>query len=158
MAPPSVAPYHGIFSWIAAHAAEEQRQQGALDITPYWRTLKKAVYLTKVSRRRRSTKAEVGERGARCGPERQKLFCDKLRRGSCRNLTLASAVRRETSGLNPVTKGNEQVVVYVVTASTLPASPQPRQLWQSKAQTNTDPARNAKKEARGRFPARFWHG
>ncbi|MCW4019502.1 MAG: MGMT family protein [Candidatus Bathyarchaeota archaeon] len=30
----------GIFSWIAAHAAEEQRQQEASDITPYWRTLK----------------------------------------------------------------------------------------------------------------------
>ncbi|XES78029.1 MAG: hypothetical protein ACBZ72_03925 [Candidatus Bathyarchaeia archaeon] len=30
----------GIFSWIAAHAAEEQRQQGASDVTPYWRTLK----------------------------------------------------------------------------------------------------------------------
>jgi alkylated DNA nucleotide flippase Atl1 len=30
----------GIFSWIAAHAAEEQRQNGALQITPYWRTLK----------------------------------------------------------------------------------------------------------------------
>jgi alkylated DNA nucleotide flippase Atl1 len=30
----------GIFSWVAAHAAEEQRQQGTADITPYWRTLK----------------------------------------------------------------------------------------------------------------------
>lgn len=30
----------GIFAWIAAHAAEEQRQQGKRDITPYWRTLK----------------------------------------------------------------------------------------------------------------------
>jgi alkylated DNA nucleotide flippase Atl1 len=30
----------GIFAWIAAHAAEEQKQQGATDITPYWRTLK----------------------------------------------------------------------------------------------------------------------
>jgi alkylated DNA nucleotide flippase Atl1 len=30
----------GIFSWIAAHAAEEQQQQGIVDITPYWRTLK----------------------------------------------------------------------------------------------------------------------
>lgn len=30
----------GIFSWIAAYAAEEQRQRGATDITPYWRTLK----------------------------------------------------------------------------------------------------------------------
>ena len=33
----------GIFSWIAAHAAEEGRTAGAPDatLTPYWRTLKK---------------------------------------------------------------------------------------------------------------------
>jgi hypothetical protein len=30
----------GIFGWIAANAAEEQRQKGNTDITPYWRTLK----------------------------------------------------------------------------------------------------------------------
>jgi alkylated DNA nucleotide flippase Atl1 len=30
----------GIFASIAAHAAEEQRQSGEKDITPYWRTLK----------------------------------------------------------------------------------------------------------------------
>jgi alkylated DNA nucleotide flippase Atl1 len=30
----------GIFTWIAANAAEEQKQQGKLGITPYWRTLK----------------------------------------------------------------------------------------------------------------------
>ena len=30
----------GIFSWIAAHAAEEQHLKGEVDITPYWRTLK----------------------------------------------------------------------------------------------------------------------
>ncbi len=30
----------GIFGWIAANAAEEQRQQGKKNITPYWRTLK----------------------------------------------------------------------------------------------------------------------
>ncbi len=30
----------GIFAWIAAHAAEEQKQEGKTDITPYWRTLK----------------------------------------------------------------------------------------------------------------------
>ena len=30
----------GIFAWISAHAAEEPKQQGATDITPYWRTLK----------------------------------------------------------------------------------------------------------------------
>ncbi|MFO1512512.1 MAG: MGMT family protein [Verrucomicrobiota bacterium] len=30
----------GIFSWIAAHAAEEAEAEGAKRITPYWRTLK----------------------------------------------------------------------------------------------------------------------
>ncbi len=30
----------GIFSWIAAHAADEAKQQGFKKITPYWRTLK----------------------------------------------------------------------------------------------------------------------
>jgi alkylated DNA nucleotide flippase Atl1 len=28
------------FASIAAHAAEEKRQQGKSDVTPYWRTLK----------------------------------------------------------------------------------------------------------------------
>jgi len=30
----------GIFAWVAANAAEEQRQKGKSNITPYWRTLK----------------------------------------------------------------------------------------------------------------------
>jgi len=30
----------GIFSWIAAHAAEEAANDGAKRVTPYWRTLK----------------------------------------------------------------------------------------------------------------------
>jgi len=30
----------GIFAWIAAHAAEERREKGEKNITPYWRTLK----------------------------------------------------------------------------------------------------------------------
>jgi alkylated DNA nucleotide flippase Atl1 len=30
----------GIFAWVAAHAAEERKQSGEKDITPYWRTLK----------------------------------------------------------------------------------------------------------------------
>jgi len=30
----------GIFAWIAANAAEEQKQKGESDITPYWRVLK----------------------------------------------------------------------------------------------------------------------
>jgi hypothetical protein len=30
----------GIFAWVAANAAEEERAEGRADITPYWRTLK----------------------------------------------------------------------------------------------------------------------
>jgi alkylated DNA nucleotide flippase Atl1 len=30
----------GIFAWVAAGAAEEEREKGKKDITPYWRTLK----------------------------------------------------------------------------------------------------------------------
>ena len=30
----------GIFAWVAANAAEEDRQKGERGITPYWRTLK----------------------------------------------------------------------------------------------------------------------
>jgi len=30
----------GIFAWTAANAAEERKQNGDKDITPYWRTLK----------------------------------------------------------------------------------------------------------------------
>ncbi len=30
----------GIFAWVSAHAAEEQRQEGEKDTTSYWRTLK----------------------------------------------------------------------------------------------------------------------
>jgi alkylated DNA nucleotide flippase Atl1 len=35
----------GIFAWIAAYAAEERRQQGDKDVTPYWRTLKTGGFL-----------------------------------------------------------------------------------------------------------------
>ena len=31
----------GIFAWIAANAAEEERERGVKNVTPYWRTLKK---------------------------------------------------------------------------------------------------------------------
>ncbi len=30
----------GIFAWVAANAAEELKQEGKTDVTPYWRTLK----------------------------------------------------------------------------------------------------------------------
>ena len=35
----------GIFAWISANAAEEQKQQGTVDVTPYWRTLKTGGFL-----------------------------------------------------------------------------------------------------------------
>jgi alkylated DNA nucleotide flippase Atl1 len=35
----------GIFAWISAHAAEEQKRQGTADVTPYWRTLKTGGFL-----------------------------------------------------------------------------------------------------------------
>ena len=30
----------GIFAWVAAHAANEDEEDGVEEITPYWRTLK----------------------------------------------------------------------------------------------------------------------
>jgi len=30
----------GIFAWVAANAAEEERKEGKKDVTPYWRILK----------------------------------------------------------------------------------------------------------------------
>lgn len=35
----------GIFAWIAAYAAEEQKQEGKQDFTPFWRTLKTGGFL-----------------------------------------------------------------------------------------------------------------
>ena len=35
----------GLFAWVSAFAAEEQKQQGTTDITPYWRTLKTGGFL-----------------------------------------------------------------------------------------------------------------
>jgi alkylated DNA nucleotide flippase Atl1 len=35
----------GIFAWISANVAEEQKQQGVADVTPYWRTLKTGGFL-----------------------------------------------------------------------------------------------------------------
>lgn len=64
----------GIFSWIAAHAAEESRAVGATDITPYWRTLKaegeiNPKYPGGIAAQRTLLEAEghrVVERGKRC--------------------------------------------------------------------------------------------
>lgn len=61
----------GIFAWIAAHAAEEERAAGGKDVTPYWRTLKtggvlNAKYPGGIAGQRRLLEAE-GHRIARRG-------------------------------------------------------------------------------------------
>ena len=63
----------GIFAWIAAHAAEEARAEGASDVTPYWRTLKtggviNAKYPGGVAAQARALRAE-GHRVVRKGRE-----------------------------------------------------------------------------------------
>jgi hypothetical protein len=35
----------GIFAWVSANAAEEQKREGKVAITPYWRTLKTGGFL-----------------------------------------------------------------------------------------------------------------
>jgi len=63
----------GIFSWIAAHAADEAAQEGAKQITPYWRTLKSGGELNPkypggipgLSKRLRSEGHTVVQRGKR---------------------------------------------------------------------------------------------
>ena len=63
----------GIFSWIAAHAAEEAAAAGRKCITPYWRTLKTGGELnpkypggvTELARRLRAEGHEVVQKGKR---------------------------------------------------------------------------------------------
>jgi hypothetical protein len=63
----------GIFSWIAAHAADEAASEGAKKITPYWRTLKSGGELNpkypggvaELTRRLRSEGHKVIQRGKR---------------------------------------------------------------------------------------------
>jgi alkylated DNA nucleotide flippase Atl1 len=63
----------GIFAWIAAHAAEEERANGRADATPWWRTLKtggvlNAKYPGGLAEQKRRLVAE-GHRVARKGRE-----------------------------------------------------------------------------------------
>lgn len=54
----------GIFAWIAANAAEEERRKGREDITPYWRTLKSnGVINEKYPRGARAQKKLLKEEG-----------------------------------------------------------------------------------------------
>jgi hypothetical protein len=63
----------GIFSWIAAHAANETAQEGGKRITPYWRTLKTGGELNpkypggirEISKRLRSEGHKIVWRGKR---------------------------------------------------------------------------------------------
>jgi hypothetical protein len=64
----------GIFSWIAAHAADESAREGAKRITPYWRTLKSGGELNPkypggipvLKRQLRGEGHTVVQRGKRC--------------------------------------------------------------------------------------------
>ncbi|MDH5376463.1 MAG: MGMT family protein [Candidatus Bathyarchaeota archaeon] len=56
----------GIFAWVAANAADEQREEGVKDVTPYWRTLKTGgvineKYLGGVERQRKLLEKEGHE-------------------------------------------------------------------------------------------------
>ena len=63
----------GIFSWIAAHAAEEAAAAGSKRVTPYWRTLKNGGELNpkypggveQISRRLLAEGHELAHRGKR---------------------------------------------------------------------------------------------
>ena len=69
----------GIFAWIAANAAEEQKQKGKEKITPYWRTLKTGGFLNEkypggVTVQKRLPRT----RRARSYPKRQEVRCSRL--------------------------------------------------------------------------------
>ena len=73
----------GIFAWIAAHAAEDDRKAKRRGATPYWRTLKSGGYLEReVSRRRPGPQGEARGRRARYHPARA-----EARRGGLRALS-----------------------------------------------------------------------
>ena len=63
----------GIFSWIAAHAADESAREGLKRITPYWRTLKTGGEvnpkypggIAELSKRLRSEGHKIVQRGKR---------------------------------------------------------------------------------------------
>lgn len=61
----------GIFAWIAANAAEEERERGKVRITPYWRTLKSGSLLNPRypggEKRQRRLLEQEGHRVARKG-------------------------------------------------------------------------------------------
>lgn len=53
----------GIFAWVAAHAAEERKQRGEKDITPYWHTLKTGGVLNEKYPSGAEAQKELLERG-----------------------------------------------------------------------------------------------
>ncbi|MGI8604172.1 MAG: MGMT family protein [Verrucomicrobiales bacterium] len=72
----------GIFAWIAAHAAEEARDAGEKEITPWWRTLKNGGQLNPkfpggIAKQKELLEAEghlVVQKG-------QRFFCEARPRG-----------------------------------------------------------------------------
>ncbi len=63
----------GIFAWVAAHAAEEEAEQGKKRITPYWRTLKSEGELNeKYPGGVKAQAAHLREEGLHIGPGRGK--------------------------------------------------------------------------------------
>ena len=66
----------GIFASIAAHAAEEERQQGKSGITPYWRTLRTGGLINeKYPGGLDLQKAAFGIGRSRSASKRQKILC-----------------------------------------------------------------------------------
>ena len=64
----------GIFAWVAANAAEEQRQQGKKDITPYWRTPKtNGVVNRKYPREQKPRRNPLKEKGTRSSRKERNL-------------------------------------------------------------------------------------
>ena len=65
----------GIFAWIAANAAEERKQKGEKDITPYWRTLKTGGVINEKYPGGVDAQQKLLEKEGQSGSKRQKICC-----------------------------------------------------------------------------------
>ena len=71
----------GIFAWIAAHAAEEEANDGRKRITPYWRTLKTGGILNeKYPGGIKAQREKLQSEGHRILKKRGKYIVENLRR------------------------------------------------------------------------------
>jgi len=71
----------GIFAWIAAHAAEEEANDGRKRITPYWRTLKTGGILNeKYTGGIKAQREKLQSEGHRILKKRGKYIVENLRR------------------------------------------------------------------------------